>query len=90
MPKLCCRCALLCNQQVAIVANGKCGTCAPNQRGGFPYCFDGDSTGYAPVCGVDNVTYRNNAAARAAGVDIKAGSSCDRMCGEPVSLGCKV
>ncbi|WIA20389.1 hypothetical protein OEZ85_004810 [Tetradesmus obliquus] len=76
------KCALLCNQEVAIVANGKCGTCAPGQRGGFPYCYDGDA-GFAPVCGVDNITYRNSAAARAAGVAISAGSSCDRMCGEP-------
>jgi hypothetical protein len=75
----------LCSQEVAIVANGKCGTCAPNQRGGFPFCYDGDTTGYAPVCGVDDLTYRNSAAARAAGVQIKAGSSCDKMCGEPVS-----
>lgn len=81
-----CRCALLCNQAVSIVANGKCGTCAPSQSGGFPFCSDGDSTGLAPVCGVDDLTYRNSAAARAAGVDISSGGSCDKMCGEPVSV----
>ncbi|KAF6254083.1 hypothetical protein COO60DRAFT_354693 [Scenedesmus sp. NREL 46B-D3] len=77
------KCALLCNQAVSIVANGKCGTCAPSQSGGFPFCSDGDSTGLAPVCGVDDLTYRNSAAARAAGVDISSGGSCDKMCGEP-------
>lgn len=83
-----CRCTLLCNQQVAIVARGKCGVCAPSQRGGFPYCTASDVQGLAPVCGVDSVTYRNALAAKQAGVSIQSGGACDKMCGEAVSQQC--
>eukprot|EP00878_Enallax_costatus_P002974 GHUV01003170.1.p1 GENE.GHUV01003170.1~~GHUV01003170.1.p1 ORF type:complete len:601 (+),score=45.89 GHUV01003170.1:202-2004(+) len=76
------KCTLLCDQQVAIVAPGKCGVCAPNQPGGFPYCTPGDAFGFAPVCGTDGKTYRNKGAAWAAGTSIASGAPCDKSCGE--------
>ncbi|KAF8055477.1 PRP19 [Scenedesmus sp. PABB004] len=77
------KCHLMCDQTLSIVAAGKCGVCAPGQPGGFPFCAPDDTTGLAPVCGVNGVTYRNAAAARAAGAAIAAGGACDKMCGEP-------
>eukprot|EP00775_Hariotina_reticulata_P004748 gene4748-4998_t len=94
------RCHLLCHQEVAIVAQGKCGTCTGPRNstgsptaaaavagggggeGVFPYCFSNDTLGLAPVCGKDNVTYRNKLAAAAAGITEMSNGSCANMCGE--------
>lgn len=71
---------------MSIIAPGKCGACAPNQPGGFPYCAPNDDFGFAPVCGTDGKTYRNKGAAWAAGTAIAVGGPCDKTCGEAVSV----
>ena len=77
----------MCSQHVAIVHEGKCGTCAPSQLpGGFPFCEHGDRMGVSPVCGKDGVTYRNTIAATAARVEVTNNGTCTaKLCGEEVS-----
>lgn len=77
----------MCSQHVAIVHEGKCGSCAPNQLpGGFPFCSNADRVGVSPVCGKDGVTYRNAIAAGAASVEVANNGTCTaKMCGEEVS-----
>jgi hypothetical protein len=82
----CCRCSLMCSQKVAIVHEGRCGSCAPNQLpGGFPFCTRNDRLGVSPVCGKDGVTYRNSIAAGAASVEVASTGTCAaKQCSEEV------
>jgi hypothetical protein len=82
----------MCSQHVAIVHQGKCGSCAPNQLpGGFPFCAINDRMGVSPVCGKDGVTYRNSIAAGAAKVEVASTGTCPEMqCSQEVRRGCCV
>jgi hypothetical protein len=78
----------MCSQQVAIVHEGRCGACAPNQLpGGFPFCAHNDRLGVSPVCGKDGVTYRNSIAAGAASVEVASAGTCtSKQCSEQVGI----
>lgn len=76
----------MCSQHVAIVHEGKCGTCAPSQLpGGFPFCASDDRLGVSPVCGKDGITYRNSLAAAAASTQVASNGTCTaKQCSEEV------
>lgn len=82
----CCRCVVLCDTSLAIVREGRCGKCANGQRNGtFPYCSPKDTVGLKPVCGSNNVTYRNAGAAVVARLQVVSQGACANKCGETVS-----
>eukprot|EP00877_Chromochloris_zofingiensis_P003641 jgi/Chrzof1/13278/Cz07g27090.t1 len=77
------KCVVLCDTSLAIVREGRCGKCANGQRNGtFPYCSPKDTVGLKPVCGSNNVTYRNAGAAVVARLQVVSQGACANKCGE--------